>query len=185
MSEYTNYFVVKSNSENDVKKKLNNAKINSIISVDTKDYCFTKNYKRNGKYNWIVVTAPPESGVDENGDFFFQDQFDNFETLFDTFILYHQDENFSDWSLKLKLEDTIIEKNFNTGTEIIFSDKERDLFTKCFDKEFTEIKEMLAKGSGIFLNYVGIPYMEMNDQNIVRLEKFENNYSVLDSELEY
>lgn len=183
MSEYTNYFAVKSSSEQEVQNKLSVKKIKSVIDADKTDYWFTTNYTRNGIYNWVVVSAPANSGFD-NGQFFHCDRFDEIGAVFDTLILFFQEEDFTNWNLKVKVNNTIVEKQFISDKETVFSESEKNLFSTCFDKNFIDLQAFLQAGkSADFLNFVGIPYMEMNDQDKLPIQMFGDKYSLLADEL--
>lgn len=183
MSEYTNYFAVKSSTEQEVQNKLSLKKIKSVVDADKTDYFFSTNYLRNGVYNWVVVSAPANSGFD-NGHFFHCDQFDEIGAVFDTFILFFQEEDFTNWNLKVKVNNTIIEKQFISDEETLFSESEKNLFSMCFDKNFIDLQPFLQAGKGAdFLNFVGIPYMEMNDQDKLPTQMFGDKYSLLADEL--
>lgn len=183
MSEYTNYFVVKSSSEQEVQNKLNNAKIKSVVDADKTDYWFSANYTRNGVYHWVVVSAPANSGFD-NGHFIYNDQFDKIANVFNTLILFFQEEDFSNWKIKVKTGNTIVEKQFEENKETVFSENEEKLFSQCFDDDFLNLKPLLQAGkSADFLNFVGIPYMEMNDQDKIPAQMLGNQYALLADEL--
>ncbi len=183
MSEYTNYFAVKSSSEQEVQNKLSAKKIKSVVDADKTDYWFAANYKRNGIYNWVVVSAPANSGF-YNGEFFHSNQFDEIGNVFDTLILFFQDEDLTNWNLKAKIDNTIVEKLFASDKETMFSENEKKLFSKCFDRDFNNFNPFFHAGKGAeFLNFVGIPYMEMNDQDKLPIQMFGDKYSLLADEL--
>ncbi|MGB4775248.1 MAG: hypothetical protein WBP45_08750 [Daejeonella sp.] len=184
MSEYTKYFAIKSSSEQEVKNKLNVSKIISIVDADIADYWFLDEYKRNGDYSWVVVSAPAISGFDHNSQFYYTHQFDNLKGIFDDFIFFFQEEDRINWSIKLKSNNNIIEKIFYSDDMISFNDEEKDIFSKCFDKKFIDLEQFLLPGkSAEFLNYIGIPYMEMNDQDKLQTTIIKReNYSILASE---
>jgi len=183
MSEYTNYFAIKSSSEKKVQNKLSVKKIKSVVDADLNDFWFSPNYKRNGIYNWVVVSAPANSGFD-NDQFFYNDQFNEMGAIFDTLILFFQEENFTNWRMKVKIENTIIEKKFVSNEETMFSENEKELFFKCFNQNFVDLLPFLKAGKGAeFLNFVGIPYIEMNDQNKISTQIFDKQYALLASEI--
>lgn len=183
MSEYTKYFAVKSSSEQDVQSKLNSNKIKSVVDADKADYFFSEDCKRNGVWNWVVVSAPANSGF-SNGQFFYSDQFDQIGNIFSTYIFFYQDQDFTSWRLKIKIDNTIIEKQFKTGTESLFSENEKVMFATCFDKSFKELEPFLLAGkAAAFLNSVGIPYMEMNDQDLLPDQMFTEKYSIFVDEI--
>ena len=183
MSEYTNYFAVKSSSEQDVLNKLTVARIKSVVDADKTDFWFSSGYIRNGIYNWVTVSASANSGFD-NGQFFYKDQFDNIGNLFDILVLFFQEEDLTNWNMKVKIENSIIEKQFVSDKETVFSENEKAHYSRCFDREFTSLKPLLQAGkSAGFLNFVGIPYMEMNDQDKLSPQLFNDKYSLLSDEL--
>jgi len=54
----------------------------------------------------------------------------------------------------------------------------------CFDKRFEDLQAFLQPGKAAdFLNYVGIPYMEMNDQDKLSPQLFGDKFSLLADEL--
>ncbi len=183
MSKYTNYFVVKCSSEQEVQRKLDIAKIRSVVDADKTDYWFSTNYVRNGTYNWVAVSAPANSGF-ENGLFFYSDQFDKIGAIFETFLHFFQEEDLTNWNIKVKVENSIILKHFTTDKETVFSNNEKVLFSKCFDKVFTDFEPFLQAGkSSDFLNFVGIPYMEIHDQDKLPIQMFGDKYSLLADEV--
>ncbi len=185
MSEYTKYFAVKSSSSKEVRGKLNQSKILSIVDDDSDDYFFEKKYKRNGLIAWVAVTAPPVSGSDTFGNYFQTDQFENFEKLFEEYVLFFQEEDAVDWILKVKSGDNVIEKSFEEAHKTEFSDKDKGVFSKCFERPFGEMEKLLIAGKAAdFLNFVGIPYLEMNDQDKCWLEASGEKYSFYAEEID-
>jgi len=67
MSEYIKYFIVKSDSENEVKEKLNKSKIISIVDSGMNEFYFLEKYKKVPKSNWVTVHAPALSGFKTPG----------------------------------------------------------------------------------------------------------------------
>ena len=184
MSEYTKYFAVKGNSEQIVRDKLNQSKIVSIVDADVSDFWFDEKYKRNGKYNWVVVSAPATTGF-SNGVFTYQNKFDALCEIFDDFILFFQDQNFTDWSIEVysKKERFLVE--IYQGKKLEISDKQIKILENLFNKSWSDIKPLLKiKQSYEFLNFVGIPYFEMNDQDQVPSSVVQGErFSVLGSEV--
>lgn len=183
MSEYTNYFAVRSADEQEVQRRLNAAQIRSVVDADKTGFWFSPPFKRSGDYNWVVVSAPANSGF-ENEIFFYRDQFEEIGHIFDTLIHFFQEEDMTRWTLKLKTGKTVIEKQFTPAEEIAFTENETALFSACFDKSFRDIQPFLQPGKAAdFLNAVGIPYMEMNDQDKLPDQLFGDRYALLAGEI--
>lgn len=184
MSEYTKYFAVKSNSEKDVREKLNQANILSIVNADKDDYWFTDDTKRNGIYQWVTVDAPANSGF-KNGEFFYEERFDDLGKLFDVFLLFFQEEDLVDWSLDIKCLEYKKTIKVYRDEKIDLSNKDIEFLENVFDKKWSELKPFLTPEMGMeFLNFVGIPYMEMDDQDKVDESIVAGDtYSILASEL--
>lgn len=99
-------------------------------------------------------------------------------------FFFFQEEDFTNWNLKVKVNNAIFEKQFISDKETVFSESEKNLFSMCFDKNFIDLQAFLQAGKGAdFLNFVGIPYMEMNDQDILPTQMFGDKYSLLADEL--
>jgi hypothetical protein len=181
MSEYTNYFAVKADSKQFVKCKLNEAKILSIINADESDFWFADEYKRNGKIQWVTVEAPAIF-IDE-----YKDRFNDLKSLFANLMWFFQEENGRDWRALIYSNNTEISITVYENEVVSFTDTEMTVISSLFSKDFTEIKPLLYPGKGSeFLNFVGVPYMEMSDQNqipesIIR----DNQYSFLVDELNH
>lgn len=186
MSEYTKYFIVKSSSEEEVKQQLHKAKIISIVDADTVDYWFNEKYKRNGTYNWVVVSAPATmKGPD--GEYKYENQFEKLQQIFDTVIFFFQEEDGSQWFLNIKTADHVIFKEFEQDKNTLFTDLEKQVISTCFNHLFEILMPLLQPGKAHeFLNFVGIPYMEMNDQDLVPANSkfFDNSYSILANEFD-
>lgn len=183
MSEYTQYFIVKSSSELEVKQKMNKAKILSIIDSDKKMYWFTDEYKNKNASNWIVVSAPADSGF-KNGEFYYKDKFEDISKIFEIVIFFFEEENASDWRIHLKHDKGILFKEFYAGKDIPFTETEKQIMEEVFEKEFKHLERFLKPGkSADFLNFNGISYMEMNNQNQLGITNDNENYSFLASEL--
>lgn len=183
MSEYTRYFAVKSSSEGEVQNKLRLKKVKSVVDADRTDFWFAANDTRNGIYNWVVVSAPADAGFD-NDQFYYRDQFEVIGDVFETMLLFFQAEDFADWRLKIKVNNTIVEKKFSSDEETVFGEADKNIFTLCFDKRFEDFQAFLQPGKAAdFLNYVGIPYMEMNDQDKLSPQLFGDKFSLLADEL--
>ena len=183
MSEYTRYFVVKSSSEEEVQSALNAARINSVVDADKNDYWFSPEYKRSGSHDWVVVAAPADSGFQDNR-YVHEDQFNRMAAVFQTLILFFQEEDMTNWSLKLKAAGTVVEKQFHSNKTVEFSEAEKSLFAGCFGRSFDEMRPLLKAGKASdFLNSVGIPYMEMSDQDKIPASLFKNKHSLLAAEI--
>lgn len=183
MSEYTNYFAVKATSEKEVQVKLDAAKVRSVVDADKDDYWVNPIYQRKGAYQWVTVSAPANSGF-ENSNFFYENQFEKISTVFQTLIHYFQAEDMESWSIKVKHKYVVVEKLFSLGNHPIFTEDEKLLFSQCFDKDFFVLNKFLQASKGAeFLNFVGIPYMEMNDQDQIEIHTFNDRYSLLANEL--
>ena len=184
MSEYTKYFAVKSSSKEEVRRKLNDAKIKSIVDADIQDFWFSSKYKRGGHYSWVVVCAPSDFNFDEIGNFSHSDVFSELKKVFNDCIMFFQEENMIDWNIKIKSGNEFIEKGFEKNQKTIFDENDRRIFSKCFDKNFADMEPLLKGGkSSEFLNFVGIPYMEMNDRDMIHLEATDEKYSFFSEEL--
>ena len=184
MSENTNYFAVKSSSAIEVQRKLNAAKVLSVVDEDVHGYWFSAKYPKTGN-KWVVVTAPSQLNVVDGEvsttDIYnaIQDVSTRVRGIFNTVVHFQQAGNSSDWRLKINCGDRVAEKYFSLDEENVFAEADKIVFTKCFDKNFMEMETLLQSGTGAdFLNFVGIPYMEMNDQNKVNLKSLNNQYSV-------
>jgi hypothetical protein len=170
MSEYTNYFIVKSSSEEEVRNELNSKEIVSVVNADQSDFWFADKYKRGGKYKWVTITTPGS--------------LQQLKAIFDTVVLFFQDENFMDWRITLTDGNEFIEKVFTSTVITEFSDNDKMVLSSCFEKPFDEIESFLQSGKAAeFLNLVGIPYMEMNDQSLLSLQITDGQYSFLSEEL--
>ncbi len=183
MSEYTQYFIVKAASENNVKQHLNEAKIASIVDPDKEKYWFEDAHKKQNTPNWIVVTAPPESGTID-GQYCYENKFNAICTIFETVILFFEEENASDWSLDIYCKGTLLSKKHYSGKNIDYTSSEKIIMEDVFEIEFDKMAPLLGPGkSAPFLNTIGIPYMQMNDQDNCSIETTATNYSFLASEL--
>lgn len=173
MSEYTKYFVVKAASEDEVHTKLENAKIRSIVDADLQGLGFAEDYTRD-EVNWVVVSAPGESRF-EDGQFDYSDQFDKLKKLFPCFILFFEEENGIDWMLSIHYKGQVIEKLFYMDRDFEFTEEERHFFEKVFDAEFDLLEPNLLPNGGLdFLNMVGIPYFQRNDQDDIPMDMFDD-----------
>ena len=182
MSEYTKYFIIKSSSENEVKQKLNDAKIHSIVDSDKERYWFMDEYKHKD-LNWIVVDAPPDSGF-EDGSFYYRDKFEELSKIFNTVIFFFEEENANEWQIQIKNNAVLFSKDFYNGKLIEFTEREKFIIADVFECEFNTIERFLKPGkSANFLNFNGIPYMQMNNQDHSTHEIINGNYSILSSEL--
>ena len=184
MSEYTQYFIVKEDSEADVKKRLNNSKTTSIVDSDKDKYWFFDIYKNQTTPNWIVVTAPPESGTID-GQYKYENKFSTMCNIFETVVLFFEEENGSDWKLDIFFKGTLLSKNIYAEKIVAFTPIEKQLMESVFETEFIEMAPFLIPGKSVyFLNAMGIPYMQMNDQDYCNIEPTDTNYSFLASELD-
>ncbi|MGR8930780.1 MAG: hypothetical protein ACU836_09080 [Gammaproteobacteria bacterium] len=185
MSEYTQYFAVRASSGRSVKDKLQAAKVLSLVDDDSDDYGFLPEYKRHGNIQWVAVLAPALWEPT------YRSRLEDIRRIFESGILFFQEENCRDWSLSLWHNGDAIEKKFydyeegyeddEEYEEIHFSDAEKRLISNLFHKDFGELEPLMQPGNAErFLNFVGIPYMELNDQNQVRsgIAK-EGEYSIL------
>jgi len=185
MSEYTQYFAVKSSSEITVQEILNKAQIVSIVDADKDRFFFSKEYKKAEGYDWVSISCPASKGYDINSNYTYTHQADNLKGIFDELIYFFQEENMIDWLIELKYFDKVIKKRIYSNEEILFSDSEKEIFSKCFNKSFNDLESLLLPKKGPdFLNFIGIPYMELNDQDLIResIAK-DNKYAFLPNEL--
>ncbi len=180
MSEYTKYFIVKSNSENEVKEKLNKSKIISIVDSCREKHWFSDGFKIPEKCNWFPIFAPAISGFKTAGlvqSFYYQDRFEELKELF-------EEENAIDWKIDLKFKDKLMSKEFYSEQKIEFNNEEKQLLEEIFNAKFIELESLLKPGLSMeFLNFNGIPYMQMGDQDKTSINAKGENYSFLASEI--
>jgi hypothetical protein len=158
---------------------LNAAKINSIVNADKDDYWFSSEHKRTEKCEWIVILVPAKMGF-QNEQFFYENQFDRMASVFQKLIFFFQDENRYNWSLKIKVNNAVVEKEFDSDDTTEFTDVEETLFSDCFDKNFDQMKPFLKAGKAMeFLNSSGIPYHEIYDQDLFNESYFSEKHSLL------
>lgn len=189
MSENTNYFAVKSTSAEAVQKKLNAAKILSIVDEDNDGYWFSTQYPKIF-HKWIIVTAPPQIDA-EVKEITIQDISDGIHETnrkikenFETTVHFIQPGNSAEWEISIKSGKKEVEKYFSPEEETIFTEDEKNIFSQCFEKDFLEMENLLKPGLGAdFLNSVGIPFMEMNDQNKVQIEAINEQYSFFSNQI--
>ena len=184
MSEYTNYLIIKSSSENEVKRKLNDAKIRSLVSIDKDGYWFLDKYKDKANSNWVSVSAPADSGF-KDGKFYHRDKFQDVCKLFNTVIWFFEEENAKDWSINLKHNDRTLSKKLYSDKNVQFTNTEKLIMEDVFENQFSSFEAFLRPESAAdFLNFNGIPYEQMNDQNQMGVDDTENgNYAILTSEI--
>ena len=168
MSEYTQYFAVKSSSETTVQEVLSKAQIVSIVDADKERFFFSKKYKNSEGYDWVSISCPASKSYDINSNYTYTHQADNLKGIFGELIYFFQEENMIDWLIELKYFDQVIKKRIYSNEEIHFSDSEKEIFSKCLNKSFNDLESLLLpkKGSD-FLNFVGIPYLELNDKDLI------------------
>lgn len=184
MSGYTNYYIVQATSETEVQVVLEDARIKSLIDADKDDYWFTERYKRNGNYNWIVVAAPANSGF-KDGMFFYETQFDKISQYFKIVAHFFQEEHMGVWRIEIAANGIQCKIVNEPGSETKVTENDKLFLSQCFGKNFSDLAPFLKSGSSAdFLNFIGIPYMEMTDQDKLPMELFLNRYSLLESDIE-
>lgn len=167
MSEYTNYYAVRLSDKHDVRKKLCEAKIYSIVEADEDQSWFLDNFKSNKPYEWVTF------GCLDGGDI------RQLCGLFDEFIHFDEDEDKLRWDLKLYSKGRTIEFRFDEDKESIFPDAVQEILSGFFNEKFSKMKPYLKYGKGNeFLNSLGIPYVDMFDQGLLRPYLFEEEYSI-------
>lgn len=184
MSEHTNYYIVQATSESEVQVMLENARLRSLIDADKEDYWFMEQYKRNGSYNWVVVAAPADSGF-RDGTFFYEPQFDRMAQLFKIVVHFFQETHAGAWKITIAANGMQCKVVNEPGKEAQLTEGDKLFLAQCFGKCFTELSPFLRAGkSWDFLNSIGIPYMEMTDQDKLPTEFFINRYSLLECDIE-
>lgn len=184
MSEYTNYYIIKSSSQSEVQKRLNEAKIHSILSTKWADHWCTEAYKDEVHSKWVLVTAPADRGF-KQGSYFHDDKFQDLCKLFGTVIWFFEEENTWGWSIEIKHGTELLSKKLHPDKKIRFSSEEQRIMEKVFDKPFARLFRYLKpRTGGDFLSSNGIMYIQMNDQDHVELnETINGNYAIFDYDL--
>jgi len=211
MSEYTQYFILKSSLELEVKQKLNKAKIISVIDSDKERFGFTEKYNNTDGLDWIIVSAPADSGfvykesfkpedeliekgskgsnqmieeLSKHKEFYCKNKFEDICKIFKIVIFFFEEENASDWSMHVKYDSGILFKKFYAGKNALFTEEEKHAMEQVFEKDFSSLQPFLAPGkSNDFLNFNGISYQHMNNQDLIELDSVDGKYSFLVSEL--
>ena len=169
MSETTNYFAVKANAPTEVRQRLKAANIEAIVDADEADYWFLPASRRGGAIRWVAVSAPAQAGFSDAGVFCYADRFPALAALFPTLLHFRQPGGAAGWWLKVQMAETLLEKEIAPSGDTIFTESEANFLSACFEMPFAQMLPLLQAGKGgEFLNLVGIPFLEMNNQDMVR-----------------
>lgn len=113
-----------------------------------------------------------------------RDKFEDLCKIFNTVIYFFEEENAIDWHIKIKNNNELFSKDFYNGKTIEFTSEEKAIMVDAFECDFNTLEQLLKPGkSADFLNFNGIPFMEMNNQDHTNHEITNGNYSILVSEL--
>lgn len=184
MSEYTDYYAVRSSNKFDVQKKLNEAKIYSIVDADEDQYWFMDEFKTNKPYEWVIIHCINNISIPGN---FMDIDHKKLSRTFESYLHFFEDEDRKRWELTIYFNESYTELSFNDDKEYSFSDEEKKTLSNFFGKEFDQLKPYLKYGKGgEFLNASGVPNFEMYDQNLLYKDSFEfgDGYCLLADDLE-
>lgn len=172
MSEYTNYYIVRSSDKHIVKSKLNEAKIHSVLDADESQSWFSDNFKSNKPHQWVVVGCPGSV------------QSEDLLKVFDEVFEFYEDEDRKRWFLFL-FDNDISLKLFFEEEKFDFTEQNKKALSRFLNKDFNELQPYLQCGKGgDFLNFMGIPSIQMFDQGLLRDCYFDTEYSVFSEDFD-
>lgn len=165
MSEYTNYFATKSVSQVELISKLEESEISSIVEDLEKEN------------NWQIFYCPSSSQ-----DFPVWEKIgEKFQKVIELFV----EEDRKRWLIKTSLNGELREFKFYSDEKLNFTDDEKKYLSDLFEMEYSQLEEVLAYGKAYeFTKVIGLPYLDIMDQNIFPNHLFANKKVVLASTLD-
>jgi hypothetical protein len=164
MSEYTDYYAVKRAPLEEIKAKLEQAKLTALI-VD--------GFLCHAEDRWVVVEAPCTLGCIVPEDYStFAVLFHPWEELkksFPKIFKFFVEEGQRDWSIKCNLNGEERCFEFYTGSTLPnYSTEDKKYLSVLFELPFEDLVPVLKPGCSVeFCSRVGVPYFELEMQDFL------------------
>jgi len=129
VSEYTNYFAIKTDKIETVIDRLKKAKI--MCFVDTAEYLEDHPVKYDGGI-WVVVTVYAEMQWSD-GNYYFDFKLEEISEMFEKVVSLYEHEDANTWEIKVYLKShKIFESLFKYKKHISFPKTQLNLFSQCY-----------------------------------------------------